>query len=1841
MAADLDARTLADALWLAAAHSDGDEVSGAPSASSTPGSTAHESDSASAAGHSMPAPKRTTGGAGMEVSARHPGGTARVRGVPLSLGRAEPLPEALAIGRALQPFRRPWRRGGRTQLDIEATVEHYARGGPLVPLFRPAPEPWFEAVIVVDTSLSMSVWEETAHSVTKLLSGLGAFRAVQTWQLDWRDDQPQLRDHHGRTVPADRAPHHGSGTQGRRLILTVSDCAARGWHQPLPWQLLSDWGQQVPVVLLDPLPQRLWRRSALNLPAVRAATGQTGDRNGALRFRIPTRLRPRPGRQEDLGPWQALPVVSCTPHSLGAWADMLMRADPRGCDAVLIPATGRIPRETPVHRGTGPTPRTDPAALAEAFVRTAPAPAVRLAILCSSLPELALPLLNVLRDEAVPEAQHSDLAEVLTSGLFTVTRDPGHDPVLTLHAEAREGLRAYLTTHDEWQALRAFDRHVAAHPYAPQGIAAVLHDPRAAAELPAQLRPFAKAAASIRHGLTPGPSTAGESTGPSRADGSGEQTARLTEVSSPHEALDRRRVERSDTADEVSAVHAVIQRKLRVFFAEDLPREPSLDNVGLLLRHLLDFVHARLPVPPDGRSSGDTYLDEHRAADGRLSERNAVDAISRHLTARGLSLEGESPAAGPVRADLVWRVDGGLIPIDTKALTSFSWEGVASAWARQTREATGSVPVSFLVVLDNSETAQGPRPLHECAEVLVTGHDRTRRALVALCVQTRPAGTPSDSHAPSASTTLADALRALHMLAGAPPYRVIVRHGAAQSPPVRLSTTYLSDWLNGRTIPAAPQGLHCVTTFLRHLAGLEEDHAWSPERFEALRRQMLRERRQRTGEPTVSSAAGPEEAEPVFGVRVADLTDSLAAHIHPAIDVVPAGQALPTLPPFFVRAHDRSLRAAVRRSADGTSMLVMLVGRSVSGKTRSCWEALHTLPPEWRVWDPVSHDLLAAALDAPASIRPGTVIWLDDAERYLLPQGDDREEDIAARLRMLVANPRNAPVLILGTLWPQHWETLTATPAGGPDPHAHARALLSAGVTITVPSRFSAEEQRALQSLSGTDPRLAQAAEGAQDSHVIRYLTLGATPTERYSQAPATARALLDAAIDARRFGHGPALPLALLEAAAPGYLTTTERATAPDNWLESAVAYSADTRQGADTVLSHVRPPDGDTRSAPPHYKLADQLERYGRESRSTTAPPDTLWTAIADHGTRTDLPAIARAAEAQGYTPHAVRLYELAARAGDTVAADELARLRRRGGAEEAALDAIGDEADLGPLAWLQRTDLSADQARNAAEQALAWLHAYGATDSARFFLNALLARSDLSPEQARDTVEQALSWLQAYGATESAQFVLRRLLERADLAPGPAREATELGLAWLHAHGGAKSAAYVLRPLLRRTDLSSEQARDTEDQALAWLHAHGSTDTAQFVLNALLQHANLAPQQSAQLTAIGIAWLDRYGNTDDASFILRPLLQRTDMSPDHAQHVVEQALAWLQEHGSTDLAQFVLNALLARADLPPEQAHHAAEQALTWLQEHGTTDSARFVLRPLLNRNDLTTQQLEKAEEIAAAWLDTHGTHDSHESIRRALLARSAEVERRATVDGPSPTARPTTEGALQYCAILVVDAANFGRHTTPYTPHVRRTMYEAVDRALEAAGAGTLTALDTIDRGDGFIRLFPPDAPHVTLVTAIMSRLQAELVELHRREKALGTGDELRLRIALHTGAVVRDAHGWAGADLNTASRLVDSQPLRAALDAGTRSPFALAISDRMYGELVRTPQETGTAFRAVRVRSKDRVLTAWIHVPGYEQPPGIDDWAMPPEEHNTGREHVITVEDTRSSTATGE
>ncbi|KAB8172868.1 hypothetical protein FH610_041990, partial [Microbispora catharanthi] len=441
--------------------------------------------------------------------------------------------------------------------------------------------------------------------------------------------------------------------------------------------------------------------------------------------------------------------------------------------------------------------------------------------------------------------------------------------------------------------------------------------------------------------------------------------------------------------------------------------------------------------------------------------------------------------------------------------------------------------------------------------------------------------------------------------------------------------------------------------------------------------------------PMAAAPAPPpataEPGRPIGQLRPLDL------EVHPAIRVDTDDQELEELPAYIPRAHDETLAQVVREVRAGASRLVVLVGDSSTGKTRALWEAVRTLPEPWRLWHPIDPGRPAALLAELKSIRPYTVVWLNETQHYLLTADPAVGERVAGGLRELLRAQERGPVLVLGTLWPAYWKTLTAVPhAGQPDSYAQARELIKSA-SVRLPESFTGTDldTAGRQAANTGDPRLAEALSQAPQGRLTQYLAGGPALLELYDNAEPAARAILDAATDARRLGHGPALPRLLLAEAAPGYLSDEQWNLLDDDWLERAFTYLTDHRpcRGARPPLARIkpRPSTGHApaaqRGGEPTYRLADYLEQHGTRTRRSLCPPAAFWNAATRHAaTMSDHRALAEAARDRGRYRHASALYQAVADAGDTSVLREMARIREQAGDHEGAERLARAAADAG---------------------------------------------------------------------------------------------------------------------------------------------------------------------------------------------------------------------------------------------------------------------------------------------------------------------------------------------------------------------------------------------------------------------------------------------------------------------------------------------------------------------------------------------------------------------------------
>lgn len=277
------------------------------------------------------------------------------------------LPHPLALQRTLRPLKRRVPAPVGQELDEEATAHRIARLGAAprwwVPVLRPATERWLTLHLVYDAGPTMPVWRPLVRELHTALAQSGVFRTVELHRLtvDGRVRRPGSQE---------------SYADGRTVTLLVSDCMGPQWRSGPAgtrwYRTLRRWAARMPVAVLQPLPERLWRTTALPATTARIAAPWPAAPNSTYTVdSYATDDLPTPGRLplpvlEPSAPWLAnwsslVAGSSPLPGSVAlldfapapAPVDDLGRGDveqlsPRSSSSVSVPSPPRRPSSSPV-----------------------------------------------------------------------------------------------------------------------------------------------------------------------------------------------------------------------------------------------------------------------------------------------------------------------------------------------------------------------------------------------------------------------------------------------------------------------------------------------------------------------------------------------------------------------------------------------------------------------------------------------------------------------------------------------------------------------------------------------------------------------------------------------------------------------------------------------------------------------------------------------------------------------------------------------------------------------------------------------------------------------------------------------------------------------------------------------------------------------------------------------------------------------------------------------------------------------------------------------------------------------------------------------------------------------------------------------------------------------------------------------------------------------------------------------------------------------------------------------------------------------------------------------------
>lgn len=393
----------------------------------------------------------------------------------------------------------------------------------------------------------------------------------------------------------------------------------------------------------------------------------------------------------------------------------------------------------------------------------------------------------------------------------------------------------------------------------------------------------------------------------------------------------------------------------------------------------------------------------------------------------------------------------------------------------------------------------------------------------------------------------------------------------------------------------------------------------------------------------------PLEARAVTGWTAAQLG------VHPAIGH--AGIRGHRPPDFILRPHDRELRRVLESRLE-TPRLIVLVGASCTGKSRSAVEAVHHCLPGWRL-APFTVDQVGA-LRTEGIVRRGTVVWLRELTACL---NDPRA--CAVLLDVLAADVEN--VVLIGEVSAETSTLIdTGREDGADDLLARVRCLLGQATRIEVPEAFTDDEFRRAKDRGRIDLRLRTATETAEPGHQVTQVLAGGIPlARRISDADPVARAVIHAAMDARRLGFAGDVSAEFLKAAAAGYLPAHVRQgrggrQAKHGQLRKVIKLWRRSSAGGLSPL----------RKTGHSYALHDYVADLGGRTRRAERPPLELWKALDDEVTdgraRTRL---AREAERRGLFGVAWTFGLAGSEADDPAAVAVIARQFERSGRGGAA--------------------------------------------------------------------------------------------------------------------------------------------------------------------------------------------------------------------------------------------------------------------------------------------------------------------------------------------------------------------------------------------------------------------------------------------------------------------------------------------------------------------------------------------------------------------------------------------
>lgn len=186
-----------------------------------------------------------------------------------------------------------------------------------------------------------------------------------------------------------------------------------------------------------------------------------------------------------------------------------------------------------------------------------------------------------------------------------------------------------------------------------------------------------------------------------------------------------------------------------------------------------------------------------------------------------------------------------------------------------------------------------------------------------------------------------------------------------------------------------------------------------------------------------------------------------------------------------------------------------------------------------------------------------------------------------------------------------------------------------------------------------------------------------------------------------------------------------------------------------------------------------------------------------------------------------------------------------------------------------------------------------------------------------------------------------------------------------------------------------------------------------------------------------------------------------------------------------------------------------------------------------------------------------------------------------------------------------SVVAVDVRRYTKRDVRRQTDIQAAAEVLSDQAAQQAGLDPRLWVKQTT-GDGFIAVTEADVDEVRLVSRFPDELNRILTVYNLDRVAEARID---LRLAIHHGTVVELLEGerYTGEAFNEVSRLLESPPVRTAIDHAAPAHVAAIISEPVFSSVVRTTFDGLSTASFARVRAeivgKGYEKTAYVYVPG--------------------------------------